>query len=59
MHGELVVVDDGSGETIAMVDAAGSEGIAVHADIAQRDDCDAMVDAAWAWRRRHPHGYEA
>ena len=31
-----------------MVDAAGSSGIAVHADIARRADCDAMVDAAIA-----------
>ena len=25
----------------------------------QRPELGAMVDAAWAWRRRHPHGYEA
>jgi 3-oxoacyl-[acyl-carrier protein] reductase len=51
-HGARIVVadinDDGAGETIAMVDAAGSEGIAIHADIARRPDCDAMVDAAIA-----------
>jgi 3-oxoacyl-[acyl-carrier protein] reductase len=49
-HGARIVVadldDDGSGETISMVDAAGSTGIALHADISHRDDCDAMVDAA-------------
>src|SRR6478672_9014689 len=48
-HGARIVVadlnDDGAGETIASVDAAGSEGIAVHADISQRSDCDAMVQA--------------
>lgn len=51
-HGARIVVadlnDDGAGETIAMVDAAGSSGIALHADIARRADCDAMVDAAIA-----------
>jgi 3-oxoacyl-[acyl-carrier protein] reductase len=51
-HGARIVVadinDDGAGETIAMVDAAGSEGIAIHADIARRPDCDAMVDATIA-----------
>ncbi|MGZ6979503.1 MAG: SDR family NAD(P)-dependent oxidoreductase [Acidimicrobiia bacterium] len=38
--------DDGAGETIARVDAAGSSGMAVHADISRRADCDAMVAAA-------------
>ena len=51
-HGARIVVadlnDDGAGETIAMVDAAGSSGIALHADIARRADCDAIVDAAIA-----------
>jgi len=49
-HGARIVVadlnDDGSGETISMVDAAGTSGIALHADISHRDDCDAMVQAA-------------
>lgn len=49
-HGARIVVadlnDDGGGETIGMVDAAGSSGIALHADISHRDDCDAMVQAA-------------
>jgi 3-oxoacyl-[acyl-carrier protein] reductase len=48
-HGARIVVvdvnDDGAGDTIATVDAAGSEGIAVHADISRRADCDAMVQA--------------
>ena len=51
-HGARIVVadinDDGAGETVAMVDAAGSGGIALHADIAHRADCDAMVDGAIA-----------
>ena len=49
-HGARIVVadidDDGAGDTIAMVDDVGSSGIAVHADISRRSDCDAMVDAA-------------
>jgi NAD(P)-dependent dehydrogenase (short-subunit alcohol dehydrogenase family) len=49
VHGARVVVadldDDGAGDTIASVDAAGSSGIAVHADISRRADCDAMVQA--------------
>ncbi len=49
-QGARVVVadldDDGAGETIAQVDAAGSAGMAVHADISRRADCDAMVHAA-------------
>ena len=48
-HGARIVVadidDEGAGETIAMVDAVGSSGIAVHADISQRAECDAMVQA--------------
>ncbi|HEY3722044.1 MAG TPA: SDR family NAD(P)-dependent oxidoreductase [Acidimicrobiia bacterium] len=40
--------DDGAGETIARVDAAGSSGMAIHADISRRTDCDAMVAAAIA-----------
>jgi NAD(P)-dependent dehydrogenase (short-subunit alcohol dehydrogenase family) len=38
--------DDGAGQTISQVDAAGSSGIAVHADISHRADCDAMVQVA-------------
>ncbi len=49
-HGARVVVadidDDGAGETIVRVDEAGSSGMAVHADISRRADCDAMVQAA-------------
>jgi 3-oxoacyl-[acyl-carrier protein] reductase len=49
-HGARIVVadidDEGAGETIAMVDAEGSRGFAVQADISQRGDCDAMVAAA-------------
>lgn len=49
-HGARIVVadidDNGAGETIAIVDEVGSSGIAVHADISRRPDCDAMVDAA-------------
>jgi NAD(P)-dependent dehydrogenase (short-subunit alcohol dehydrogenase family) len=48
-HGARIVVadldDDGAGDTIAMVDSVGSEGIAVHADISSRADCDAMIQA--------------
>jgi 3-oxoacyl-[acyl-carrier protein] reductase len=49
-HGARIVVadidDEGAGETIAMVDAEGSSGFAVQADISRRADCDAMVAAA-------------
>lgn len=49
-HGARIVVadidDEGAGETIAMVDAAGSSGIAVQADISLHAECDAMVQAA-------------
>lgn len=38
--------DDGTGETIARVDAAGSSGIGVHADVSRPADCDAMVQMA-------------
>jgi 3-oxoacyl-[acyl-carrier protein] reductase len=48
-HGARIVVadvnDEGAGETIEMVDAEGSSGFAVQADISQRADCDAMVAA--------------
>jgi len=38
--------DDGAGETIARVDAAGSSGVAVQADVSRRAECDAMVEVA-------------
>jgi NAD(P)-dependent dehydrogenase (short-subunit alcohol dehydrogenase family) len=38
--------DDGAGETIARVDAAGSRGVAVQADVSRRAECDAMVEVA-------------
>ncbi len=48
-QGARVVVadldDDGAGRTIERVHASGSTGMAVHADVSQRDDCDAMVHA--------------
>jgi NAD(P)-dependent dehydrogenase (short-subunit alcohol dehydrogenase family) len=49
-QGARVVVadldDDGGGQTIERVYAAGSTGMAVHADVSRREDCDAMVAAA-------------
>lgn len=49
-HGARVVVadlnDTGSEETVAMVRHAGSEALAVHADVSLRSDVDAMVAAA-------------
>jgi 3-oxoacyl-[acyl-carrier protein] reductase len=49
-HGARVVVadinDDGAAETVKMLEEQGSEGIAVHADVAARADVDTMVDAA-------------
>jgi 3-oxoacyl-[acyl-carrier protein] reductase len=49
-HGARVVVADlndaGSEETVAMVRRAGSEALAVHADVSRRSDADAMVAAA-------------
>src|SRR3954467_3620832 len=49
-HGARIVVadidDEGAGETMSMVDAEGSSGFAVQADISRRADCDAMVAAA-------------
>jgi 3-oxoacyl-[acyl-carrier protein] reductase len=49
-HGARVVVadinDEGSAETVRMLEEQGSEGIAVHADVAARPDVDTMVDAA-------------
>lgn len=47
-HGALIAVididDDGAGETADLVANAGSEAVAIHADVSRRDDCDAMVD---------------
>jgi 3-oxoacyl-[acyl-carrier protein] reductase len=49
-HGARIVIadidDEGAGETMSMVDAEGSSGFAVQADISRRADCDAMVAAA-------------
>src|SRR5436190_14217980 len=35
--------DDGSAETVATVEEAGSKAVAIHADVSVRDDCDRMV----------------
>jgi NAD(P)-dependent dehydrogenase (short-subunit alcohol dehydrogenase family) len=49
-HGAKVVVadvnDDGSGETVRLLEEGDAEGVAVHADVSQRGDIDTMVDAA-------------
>ena len=49
-HGARVVVadvnDEGSSETVRMLEESGSEAIAVHADVSVRADVDAMVGAA-------------
>jgi len=49
-HGARIVVadvnDEGSRETVEMVEAAGGAGVAVHADVASRADNDRMVSAA-------------
>ena len=49
-HGARIVVvdidDTGAEETVAMVRDAGSDAIAVHADVSRRQDVDAMVAAA-------------
>src|SRR4051812_42187304 len=46
-HGARIAVidinDDGAAETVEMVKAAGSEAIAMHADVARRAEADAMV----------------
>jgi NAD(P)-dependent dehydrogenase (short-subunit alcohol dehydrogenase family) len=48
-HGARVVVadvnDEGSAETVGMLEEGGAEGMAVHADVSQRADVDAMVAA--------------
>ena len=40
------VNDEGSAETVGMVKEAGSEAVAVHADVSVRTDVDVMVAAA-------------
>jgi NAD(P)-dependent dehydrogenase (short-subunit alcohol dehydrogenase family) len=49
-HGARIAVvdlnDDGAAETVAMVEKAGSAGVALHADVSVRPDVDAMVDAS-------------
>jgi 3-oxoacyl-[acyl-carrier protein] reductase len=49
-HGARVVVadvnDEGATETVKMLEEGGAEGIALHADVSTRADCDAMVAAA-------------
>ncbi|MFN8034403.1 MAG: glucose 1-dehydrogenase [Acidimicrobiia bacterium] len=51
-HGARVAIvdvnDEGARETVHMVQAAGSEATAIHADVSERTDCDAMVDATIA-----------
>jgi NAD(P)-dependent dehydrogenase (short-subunit alcohol dehydrogenase family) len=45
----IVVVDvndEGSAETVGILEDHGVEGVAVHADVSDRTDADAMVDAA-------------
>ena len=55
-HGARVAVidvsDEGAAETVDLVEAAGGEAIAVHADVSRRDDADAMVAATMdGWDR--------
>jgi NAD(P)-dependent dehydrogenase (short-subunit alcohol dehydrogenase family) len=46
-HGARIAVidinDDGAAETVKMVEAAGGESFAMHADVSQRDECNRMV----------------
>ncbi|MBV8951360.1 MAG: SDR family NAD(P)-dependent oxidoreductase, partial [Actinobacteria bacterium] len=48
-HGARIVVvdinDDGAKETVQLVEDAGGEAVAVHADVSHRDDVDMMVAA--------------
>lgn len=48
-HGARIVVadidDEGSDETVTLVKEAGSEALAVHADVSVRVDAEAMIDA--------------
>lgn len=43
--GVVDVDDDGAKETVQLVEAAGGDAIAIHADVSRRADCDQMVDA--------------
>jgi NAD(P)-dependent dehydrogenase (short-subunit alcohol dehydrogenase family) len=49
-HGARILIADiddaGAAATVDMVAAAGGKAVAVHADVSQRTDCDAMVDSA-------------
>jgi NAD(P)-dependent dehydrogenase (short-subunit alcohol dehydrogenase family) len=49
-HGAKVVVadinDEGSAETVRLLEEGDAEGVVVHADVSQRGDVDTMVDAA-------------
>jgi len=49
-HGANIAVadlnDEGSAETVEMVEGAGGKGLPIHADVSRRDDVDAMVAAA-------------
>jgi NAD(P)-dependent dehydrogenase (short-subunit alcohol dehydrogenase family) len=49
-QGAAIVVadvdDDGAGQTVAGIRAAGGRALALHADVSTRRDCDAMVAAA-------------
>jgi NAD(P)-dependent dehydrogenase (short-subunit alcohol dehydrogenase family) len=49
-HGAKVVVadvnDEGSAETVRLLEEGGAEGVAIHADVSQRADVDTMVGAA-------------
>jgi len=49
-HGAQIAVadmnDDGAAETVALVEQAGSKAVAVHTDVSERADVDAMVAAA-------------
>jgi len=40
------IADAGSAETVELVEQGGGRALAVHADVSQRTDCDAMVEAA-------------
>ena len=48
-HGAKVVIadvnDEGSAETVRLLEERAAEGIAVHADVSQRPDIDRMVEA--------------
>jgi NAD(P)-dependent dehydrogenase (short-subunit alcohol dehydrogenase family) len=46
-HGASIAVvdinDEGSAETVATVESAGTKAVAIHADVSVREDCDRMV----------------